>query len=64
MPTTAHHRVRLWRTVLSWAVETGRLPASPLAGFRLHHPKARRIDPPTRDEAARMYKVPHRISGA
>lgn len=48
MATTAHHRVRLWRTVLSWAVETGRLPASPLVGFRLHRPKARRIDPPTR----------------
>lgn len=61
MATTAHHRVRLWRTVLSWAVETGRLPASPLAGFRLHRPKARRIDPPTRAEAVRMYKVaaPH-----
>lgn len=61
MATTAHHRVRLWRTVLAWAVETGRLPASPLAGFRLHRPKARRIDPPTRAEAARMYSVaaPH-----
>lgn len=61
MATTAHHRVRLWRTVLSWAVETGRLPASPLVGFRLHRPKARRIDPPTRAEAVRMYKVaaPH-----
>lgn len=61
MATTAHHRVRLWRTVLAWAVETGRLPASPLAGFRLHRPRARRIDPPTRAEAARMYKVaaPH-----
>ena len=23
MATTSHHRVRLWRTVLSWAVETG-----------------------------------------
>lgn len=41
MATTAHHRVRLWRTVLAWAVETGRLPASPLAGFRLHRPRAR-----------------------
>lgn len=61
MATTAHHRVRLWRTVLAWAVETGRLPASPLAGFRLHRPRARRIDPPTRAEAARMYKMaaPH-----
>lgn len=61
MATTAHHRVRLWRTVLAWAVETGRLPASPLAGFRLHRPRARRIDPPTRAEAVRMYKVaaPH-----
>ena len=61
MATTAHHRVRLWRTVLTWAVETGRLPASPLAGFRLHRPRARRIDPPTRAEAARMYKMaaPH-----
>ena len=57
MATTAHHRVRLWRTALAWAVETGRLPASPLAGFRLHRPKARRIDPPTRAEAVRMYKV-------
>lgn len=56
MATTAHHRVRLWRTVLAWAVETGRLPASPLAGFRLHRPRARRIDPPTRAEATRMYK--------
>ena len=61
MATTAHHRVRLWRTVLAWAVETGRLPASPLAGFRLHRPRARRIDPPTRAEATRMYKMaaPH-----
>lgn len=61
MDTTAHHRVRLWRTVLAWAVETGRLSASPLAGFRLHRPRPRRIDPPTRAEAARMYKVaaPH-----
>lgn len=61
MATTAHHRVRLWRTVLAWAVETGRLPASPLSGFRLHRPRARRIDPPTRAEAARMYKMaaPH-----
>lgn len=61
MATTAHHRVRLWRTALAWAVETGRLPASPLAGFRLHRPRARRIDPPTRAEAARMYKMaaPH-----
>lgn len=25
MATTAHHHVRLWRTVLAWAVETGRL---------------------------------------
>ena len=33
MGTTAHHRVRLWRTVLAWAVETGRLSASEL--FRL-----------------------------
>ena len=61
MISTAHHRVRLWRTVLAWAVETGRLSVSPLAGFRLHRPKARRIDPPTRAEAARMYRVavPH-----
>lgn len=61
MATTSHHRVRLWRTVLSWAVETGRLPASPLAGFRMRRPRARRIDPPTRAEAARMYKMaaPH-----
>ena len=61
MATTAHHRVRLWRTVLAWAVETGRLPASPLSGFRLHRPRARRIDPPTRAEATRMYKMaaPH-----
>lgn len=57
MASTAHHRVRLWRTVLAWAVETGRLPVSPLAGFRLHRPRARRIDPPTRAEVARMYKV-------
>ena len=27
MATTAHHHVRLWRTVLAWAVETGRLSA-------------------------------------
>ena len=61
MATTAHHHVRLWRTVLAWAVETGRLSAPPLAGFRLHRPRARRIDPPTRAEAARMYKMaaPH-----
>ena len=61
MATTAHHRVRLWRTALAWAVETGRLPASPLAGFRLHRPRARRIDPPTRAGAVRMYKMaaPH-----
>ena len=26
MATTAHHRVRLWRTVLAWAVETQRRP--------------------------------------
>ena len=57
MASTAHHRVRLWRTVLAWAVETGRLPVSPLACFRLHRPRARRIDPPTRAEVARMYKV-------
>ena len=31
MATTAHHRVRLWRTVLAWAVETGRLPMGELA---------------------------------
>lgn len=61
MPSTATHRVRLYRTVLTWAVETGRLPVSPLAGFRLHRPQARRIEPPTRAEAARMYRVaaPH-----
>lgn len=61
MLTTATHRVRLLRTVFSWGVETGRLQASLLAGMRLPRPKARRIEPPTRAEALRMYKVaaPH-----
>ena len=61
MGTTAHHRVRLWRTVLAWAVETGRLSASPLDGFRLSRPRARRVEPPTRAEVERMYRVapPH-----
>lgn len=61
MLSTSIHRARLLRTVFSWAVETGRLPASPLAGMRLPRPKARRIEPPTRAEALRMYRVaaPH-----
>ncbi len=61
MDSTAAHRVRLFRTVLTWATATGRLAASPLAGLRLHRPQARRIEPPTRAEAARMYRVaaPH-----
>ena len=61
MLTTATHRARLLRTVFAWGVETGRLQASLLAGMRLPRPKARRIKPPTRAEALRMYKVaaPH-----
>lgn len=61
MLTTATHRARLLRTVFFWSVETGRLQASPLAGMRLPRPKARRIEPPTRGEALRMYRVaaPH-----
>lgn len=61
MLTTATHRARLLRTVFAWGVETGRLQASLLAGMRLPRPKARRIEPPTRGEALRMYRVaaPH-----
>ena len=61
MDSTAAHRVRLFRTGLAWATATGRLAASPLAGLHLHRPQARRIEPPTRAEAARMYRVaaPH-----
>lgn len=61
MDSTATHRAKLWRTVLSWAVSNGYLPESPLAGFKLRQVRARRIEPPTREEAERMYSVaaPH-----
>lgn len=60
-PVTSTHRVKLLRTALRWGVTTGRLTVNPLAGLRLHRPQARRIEPPTRAEAARMYRVaaPH-----
>lgn len=61
MDSTATHRAKLWRTVLLWGVSNGYLPESPLAGFKLRQVRARRIEPPTRAEAERMYRVaaPH-----
>ncbi len=60
-PVTSTHRVKLLRTALRWGAATGRLSVSPLEGLRLGVPKSRRIEPPTRAEAARMYRAaaPH-----
>lgn len=52
---TAYQRAKILRTVLAWAVRMGKMSTSPLATLRLPTPKARRVEPPTREEVLRMY---------
>jgi len=58
---TINRRVSILRSALNWAVQNGILQENPLRNLRMPRAKARRIAPPTPQEAQAMLRVaaPH-----
>lgn len=59
--TTLATRIRIIKAAYRWGVASGRLPSSPIDGYRLPRMRSRRISPPSREELRAMLEVcvPH-----
>lgn len=55
--TTIRLRVMIWKAVLRYGYETGRISINPGSKFKIAKPKSKRISPPTQEELKRMLDV-------